>query len=73
MGLAKGHGAGGHTSMEKGAQRRPPEDTERSLKAQWPALARQRKEGREQRQGLPLARGRGVHQDWRVSKPFRGG
>lgn len=40
MGLAKGHGAGGHASMGKGAQRRPPEDTERSLKAQRPALAR---------------------------------
>lgn len=42
------------------------------MKEQWPALARQRKEGRE-RQKMPLVRGRGVHRDWRISKPFRGG
>ena len=58
MGLAKGHGAGGPTWMGMGAQRRPLEDTQRSLKEQWPALARQSKEGREQRQKMPLVRGR---------------
>lgn len=73
MGLAKGHGAGGPTWMGMGAQRRPLEDTQRSLKERWPALARQSKEGREQIQKMPLVRGRGVHLDWRISKPFRGG
>lgn len=40
------------------------------LKEKRPALARQRKEGRE-RQKMPLVRERGVHRDWRISKPFR--